>query len=279
MTCIQPLTLADRIVPCGKCYHCKLNRVNGWVLRLQEEQKVSDSSYFVTLTYENEKNDPESNCARHTKSGRHTLVKRDLQLYFKRLRKLSAKHGRNTIKYYAVGEYGSKSRRPHYHAIIFGAEKMDIRAKWLHGFVHVGTVTSNSIAYCLKYIAKGRTVPENNDDDRQKEFSVMSQQLGTAYLTDAMLAYHRAQPIERGNSIRPGGYKFPLPRYFKERIFTSDQKAQIAKYYEDLYLEDFIKNHVDMSHAEWQAEKKFIKERIVSSYNTMEYLSKQNEKI
>ena len=39
-------------VPCGKCPNCKKRRVNEWVFRLQEEDKVSSTSYFITLTYD-----------------------------------------------------------------------------------------------------------------------------------------------------------------------------------------------------------------------------------
>lgn len=49
------------------------------VIQIEDEYKRADSAYFITLTYDNE-NLPIIN-------GRGTLVKRDLQLFFKRLRK------------------------------------------------------------------------------------------------------------------------------------------------------------------------------------------------
>lgn len=277
--CIQPLTLADRIVPCGKCYYCKLRRVNGWVLRLQEQDKISSCSYFITLTYENETNDKDSDVARITKRGLRTLVKRDLQLFFKRLRYFSKEHGRVCIKYYACGEYGTKSGRPHYHAIVFNALPEDIRASWIHGFVHVGTVTSSSIAYCLKYIAKGRVVPEFDGDDRQKEFSVMSKGLGANYLTPAMVAWHRADPVGRSCATREGGFKFPLPRYLNERIFNNEEKAQIQKHYEEKFIEEMCAMYDGFTPALFQKWKKEKRDIVDSSYRMMEYLAKENQKV
>ena len=88
-------------VPCGKCPNCKKRRVNEWVFRLQEEDKVSSTSYFITLTYD-------TVVVPISPNGFMTLKKRDLQLFWKRLRKAIGKGPK--IRYYAVGEYGSKSK-------------------------------------------------------------------------------------------------------------------------------------------------------------------------
>ena len=85
---------------------------NQWSFRLREELKDSESAHFLTLTYDDE----------HiiiTGNNEPTLYKRDVQLFLKSLRKLQ----KQKIKYYFVGEYGGKTDRPHYHAIIFNLTK------------------------------------------------------------------------------------------------------------------------------------------------------------
>lgn len=107
-----------------------------------------------------------------------SLNKRDVQLFLKRLRK-SHKDPNSPIKYYAVGEYGGRSRRPHYHIIAFSTDISKVQPAWGLGNVHYGTVNGASIGYTLKYITKPKTVPKHMNDDREPEFSLMSKNWGS----------------------------------------------------------------------------------------------------
>lgn len=90
--------------PCGQCNPCRITKRQEWVFRIMIELRENKFAYFVTLTY-NPEHLPDKG----------TLVKRHLQLFWKKLRE---RHD-SKIRYIAVGEYGDKSDRPHYHAIIF----------------------------------------------------------------------------------------------------------------------------------------------------------------
>lgn len=202
-------------VPCGKCPVCKDNRVNSWAFRLLNEEKQSTSSYFVTLTYEN-------HTVPITSRGFMTLDKRDFQLFMKRLRKDTG----DKLKYYAVGEYGSQRMRPHYHMILFGlSDKEAIFRNWQLGQVDVGQVSGASIRYTLKYINKPGKIPLHRNDDRKKEFSLMSKGLGSNYLTPQMINYHQAD-VSRNYLTALGGAKVALPKYYRDRIYDDDQKKQ-----------------------------------------------------
>lgn len=157
-------------VPCGKCPDCLVRRSNMWQVRLVEEDKISSSSLFVTLTY-----DPE-HCP-ISENGFMTLDKSDVQKFMKRLRKISPSGKK--IRYYAAGEYGEKFSRPHYHMILFDADKELVRKAWSLekkeiGDVHIGEASGAAIAYTLKYIHKGKVVPVHGNDDRVPEFALMS---------------------------------------------------------------------------------------------------------
>lgn len=182
--CLTPLTVKrktvvhgepkDALVPCGKCPQCAARRVSQWSFRLMQQDKIAKYSHFITLTYDTE----------HipiTKKGYMDLSKRDLQLFFKRLRKLVVSKSstqESNIKYYAVGEYGGKSERPHYHVIIFNVYNLELIEKaWGAGSVHYGTVSGASIGYTLKYISKPNVYPKHKNDDRTKQFAVMSKGL------------------------------------------------------------------------------------------------------
>jgi len=205
-------------VPCGRCPNCKLRRVNSWVFRLLQEEKVSVSAHFVTLTYDT-RNVPIS------KNGFMDLRKKDFQDFMKRLRKLCPY---SKLKYYACGEYGSNNHRPHYHAIIFNTPDESLfNDAWGNGTVVVGTVTGDSIAYCMKYIDKANKKRFHDRDDREYEFPLMSKGLGSNYLTSSVVAYHK-DDLSRLYVTKEGGHRVALPRYYRNKIYSeTEQKEQV----------------------------------------------------
>lgn len=185
--------------------------------------RFSDNSFFVTFTYE----DNELVFA----DDEPCLYKRHVQLYFKSLRKFLSP-GR--IKYYCVGEYGEQWRpitpsgRPHYHALIFYRGDMDwflIRQKikefWPHGIAKVLPVLGAQ-GYVTKYILKF-----DRREHIVKPFSLISHGLGIDYLSQSVIIYHRKNLI--GYAMKPGGYKVSLPRYYKDKIFSSLDKLLLKK--------------------------------------------------
>lgn len=97
--------------PCGKCKSCRITKRQEWTGRILLESSRFASNLFVTLTYAPEYLPPNG-----------SLEKRDIQLFLKRLRKSL----RTRIRYLAVGEYGSRRDRPHYHLVIFGADSISL---------------------------------------------------------------------------------------------------------------------------------------------------------
>jgi len=228
MACYTPYSVDVKykkyLVPCGRCPSCRHRRVNEWVFRLMQEDEVSVTSHFVTLTY-NTDHVPIS------PNGFMTLDKADLQKYFKRLRKLLPKDNYK-VRYYAVGEYGGKTTRPHYHMIIFNVpdENMFFDAWHIDGIplgsVHVGKVSGNSIAYTMKYMEKPKRKPLHNRDDRKPEFCLMSKGIGQTYVHDQSIDYHN-QDISRLYVVKPDGRKVAMPRYYRKMIYDEDAiKAQ-----------------------------------------------------
>lgn len=223
-------------VPCGKCLPCQRKRRSDWSLRLEHEYMFSDSAFFITLTYD------DYNIPR-TKEGYPTLNKIDLRNYIKRLRndhvkyvskelkisKKAVKHASKPIRYYAVGEYGSKTRRPHYHMLLFNydiANLAPIRNQWKNtttghalGFTDIGTVTSSSINYVTKYMFKQFN---RKTDKRQPPFSLMSKKpiIGHAYLENYGTHHIQYETLEvrdqNGNARR-------LPKAYLRRLFTNKE--------------------------------------------------------
>lgn len=209
--------------PCGKCPACVRRRVSGWAFRLNKQSEQSNSAHFVTLTYNDEH-------IKKTKNGFETLVKKDVQDFFKRLRKLT----KQKISYYAVGEYGDTGERPHYHIILFNANPKIVENAWKLndisiGNVHFGDVGDASVGYTLKYISKDKKIPQFNGDDRQKEFALMSKGLGAGYLTENMVKWHTKGNIENKVYLPlKDGKKAAMPRYYKDKLYDKGQKFRIG---------------------------------------------------
>ena len=231
--CLTPITLvkpyrninnptqdACNIVPCGKCILCLKRRQNSWAFRLTQESKQSKSAIFLTLTYEN---------TPLSFNGNSTLSKTDYQKFTKRLR--SKIKTNKPLKYYACGEYGTQSQRPHYHSIIFNLpfewtkNATYLQETWGLGHIDVSPCNTATISYVTKYLLKGNFEPQNELDDRTPEFSLMSKKLGLSHLTPQMQKYYQ-QNLNNFVTLE-NGTKTALPRYFREKIFT---KKQIKKF-------------------------------------------------
>lgn len=205
-------------VPCGRCVECMKLRVNSWFVRLMNELSFSKSAYFMTFTYDDD-NIPLS------ENGLMQIDYKDFQNFMKRLRKRQAKYNDDKIRYFCVGEYGSRTHRPHFHALMFNvADLADIDKEWKLGHIHAGKVEEKSIyytlKYCLKRAHKGVLDP---DDDRTPEKSLISKQIGLNYLTDAMIK-HFKDDVSRPVTYL-GNKKLPLPRYYRDKIFTDSEKS------------------------------------------------------
>lgn len=204
-------------VPCGKCPACYKRRVSQWSFRLMMEDKIASTSRFITLTYD-------TLWVPITLKGYMTICKRDVQLFFKRLRKLND----TKLKYFAVGEYGGKTHRPHYHIILFNAKLDTIQLAWDNGDVHYGDVSGASVGYTLKYMSKQSKIPMHQNDDRIKEFGLMSKGLGANYLSDAMINWHAKDKNNRMYCNLMDGRKIGMPRYYKDKIYTDEERKIVG---------------------------------------------------
>lgn len=226
-------------VPCGKCPYCLQRRANNWVFRCMQETKRAKSAIWVTFTYDQPP---------LTDNGFMTLRKSDFQNFIKRLRKYDRKTPEDiennlNIKYYSCGEYGSKTQRPHYHAVIFNTHQDFIVKAW-DGFTSLGDengvklgfttfdeVNENTVMYTAKYMNKGRLIPMFEKDDRIPEFQLFSKNLGSNFLTDATIRHYHANPTK--SYVTVDGFKKPLPRYFRTKLdypeHIKDAQIQFAQ--------------------------------------------------
>lgn len=240
---------------CGRCIGCRLEYSRQWAMRCMHELKMHDESCYLTLTY----NDQEC-----PKDG--GLRKEDLQKFFKRLRK---KIEPIKIRYYAVGEYGDKTNRPHYHAILYGYDFQDkkfhttskghniyisdcLDSIWKLGDCYLGNVTFESAAYVARYctkkingsakeeLCKGKvTKPYERMDlytgelfEVQPEFAVMSRKPGIGvnwYEEFKSDCFPSNFIIVRGKKMLPPRYY--MQKYSETNPLEADEIKERCKAY------------------------------------------------
>lgn len=227
------------LIPCGQCIGCRLNYSRMWAIRLMKEVPYHSTACFITLTYSDD------NLVFGEE--RPTLVKKHFQDFIKRLRSaVSYDYPDNEkLKFFHCGEYGSKTLRPHYHAILFGFDFPDkqllyskggyphyvseyLNKIWGKGLCEVCNVSFDTCAYVARYImkkVKGVTA-ENFYKGFQPEYITMSNGIGKSwfddfkfdvYNNDDMIHYIDGRPIH----LRP-------PRYF-DNLFDVENPEQFAK--------------------------------------------------
>lgn len=220
-------------IRCGQCMECRLAYSREWAIRITHEQQMHDRSCFLTLTYDD---------AHLPRYGQ--LLKRDLQLFFKRLRDRVG-----PFRYVACGEYGELRRRPHFHAAIFGLDFADDRIDYGEGIRgdkiyvsatlasiwaqsvfplghSIGSLTFESAAYISRYITKrvsgigASPLPLACDPDTGEmvmpnpEFLLMSKGIGKSWFRE----YFMTDVFPHARVITSQGTPAPVPRYYKEML-------------------------------------------------------------
>lgn len=212
-------------VPCGVCHGCLKMRGNMWRLRLMHEYqslslKERDNSYFMTYTISNKYIDIDP----------HKLWR----LYQARVYKFCKKY----LRHWVTTEFGDDTNRLHLHAIIFNSpiSSYDIERLWTYGFTSSKLLTPRRIGYITKYITKNNTKFILDPDYKQRVFT--SPGIGLDYCIKHGKNHHQSVlvPFLYSNN----GYVQALPRYYRNKIFSEDEREAMYKFYLDNLDDDVI---------------------------------------
>lgn len=235
--------------PCGRCAACRKIRQQHWKLRLILESLEHEYSSFVTFTY-NDLHLPQD------------VTKNDAQKLIKRIRKLwKAESGKN-FRYYLVKEFGSRTGRQHFHAIIFGipptqhaifanAWRKNIgtsfRPQYVSlGFIHARELTQARVGYCVKYSTKFLESTGSSDTNGTPEFAIMSRGrrkdgtrgIGLGGLSRIIASVKYAHEASKSNealseyfdanvgSMRVGNSRMSIDPYLKKLVYEAIRNAE-----------------------------------------------------
>ncbi len=236
MSCGFPIEVGGRYRPCGKCQGCLRRRRKAWVGRMLLEQLLHHETTFLTLTYA----DQHLPLVYHEETDIWipTLAKSQLQTFLKSASRKLLRAGFPKLRYFASGEYGDKTLRPHYHAIMFGVGvgwTEALRKVWGRGHVSLYPATSATMAYVAKYCLKGSKDAEpvgkmfNEALEQrltQEPFRLMSKRpaLGVKCKTQIIRSMcgvpAEALATNHVTTVRIGKNKYPLDRTMRDKLET-----------------------------------------------------------
>lgn len=219
----EPKLLPDRrelVIPCRKCFECVQSYSTNWAVRCCLEAQMHEKNCFVTLTYDNE----------HLRD----ISVKEVQKFIKRLRKyLNGKK----VRYFACGEYGEHTGRPHYHIILFGVDFSESRqylrrdkrgntiytssvlsSLWKFGFHSVGDLSFSSAKYCAKYMQKF------NFANGKKSFTLQSRKPAIGY----EFAVKNVESLCRSGKVYIDGKEYNMPWQFKRWFQKSVRLASFS---------------------------------------------------
>lgn len=218
-------------LPCGKCLECRLAYAREWAIRCVHEASTYEKNIFLTLTYNDES----------LKSPK--LIYDDVQKFIKKLRKRPySKDGQfvhqsedpEPMGFFVTGEYGDKTKRPHWHLIVFNYEPNDGLPKYTHvsgdvvktsttidriwgkGNAEYGPVNKETAGYCARYAAK--KLKHGKDDEH--DFHPISKKSSKHAIGKRWLEKNFTDVFNHGRLILEDGSEVPIPRYYEKWLKT-----------------------------------------------------------
>ncbi len=212
-------------LPCGKCSGCRLAQSRDWAIRCIHEAQMHEDNVFLTLTYNDD----------HLPKNR-SLDKTHFQKFIRSLRQKTGVK----IRYYMCGEYGDKTQRPHYHAILFGYKFPDstlwqerrgnkvyrsklLESTWFHGNSEIGNVTFKSAGYVARYVMKKITgdLADDHYEGREPEYNSMSLKPG---IGQTWFEEYASDVFPADKVVLPNGTEVSVPKFYRKKLKEIDPK-------------------------------------------------------
>ena len=232
---------------------------------------MHDENMFLTLTYDDD-HLPEDGGLNH----------KHFQDFIRSVRKRL----KRPVRYYMCGEYGDRTDRPHYHAILFGLRFDDcyhwttrrgnrvwrspfLEEVWYHGQSYIGSVTFQSAAYVARYIQKKIKGPEAKfhrpvvDADTgeivgqlKPEYTQMSLKPG---IGQSWIEKFKSDVFPEDLVTMEGGKKFAAPQYYRDWLKEND--PELAEQLRQRRIE-LAKANADNSEERLAIREKCLKARV-----------------
>lgn len=233
--CKKPFVKQGLAFGCGQCLPCRIKKKRIWTHRIMLEATQHGDNCFLTLTYNDE----------HLPADK-SLNPKHVQDFLKRLRRRIEPR---KIRYFAVGEYGETTHRPHYHIVLFGHPSCEqgvtnrhrdgsirccdscrgLQSDWSIagrnvGNIYLGGLEVASAAYVSGYVTKKLSDPRDERlEGRHPEFARMSLRpgIGADFMDEfasTLLEFNLQDQDDVPFALRHGNRTMPIGRYLQQRL-------------------------------------------------------------
>lgn len=240
-------------IGCQQCMECKKKRSREWQVRLLEHIKTHTNGKFITFTFNNESYEKIYNQVREADTEEKLdQYERDNQvatIAIRRFLERWRKTYKKSVQHWFVTELGqTNTERIHIHGIIWTDETIPtIQAKWIEGHSWIGSyVNQRTVNYIVKYINK-----IDGTHRYYKPKTLCSAGIGSNYTKTFNARTNRFDSQNTKETYRtPTGHKISLPIYWRNKIYTEQEREKLWIYKIDKQIRWVMSEKVDVSKGE-----------------------------
>ena len=221
---------------------CRKQKSRDIQVRLLEDIKYNKNGIFIALTYSNEE---------YTKLYREIQEKTKLEGYdldnqicktaVRRFYENYRKKYKKTLRHWLITELGhGETEHVHMHGIVWiepnkyitenkkqnikDQQKEFIKKYWKYGDIWVGEyVNEKTVNYCTKYVTK-----IDKDHKLYKPIILSSKGIGSGYINSYNASKNKYNGKEtKEYYISRNGHKINLPKYYKNKIYSDEEKEKL----------------------------------------------------
>lgn len=216
---------------CGHCFECRKKKRNMWRVRNFEQLKETPTAVFFTGTVSPKRY--EYIKERYNLEDDNEIITKIHRLFLERIRKQTGK----SMKHWCVTERGhTNTRRIHLHGIYYAAKEMRqwelikiLKDNWIDGYSYNGKYCNEkTINYVSKYMTK-----RDEDNPEYVGKVLCSPGLGAGYVKRIGKRHEWRGKETKEDYITRSGVKIALPKYYKYKLFTEEQRELLWLYRED----------------------------------------------
>lgn len=277
-------------IKCGNCIECRKQKSREWQIRLLEDIKQNRNGKFITLTFSDVSIKELSTYTEDLQGydRDNKIAKIGTRRFLERWRK---EHGKS-LRHWLITELGHRgTENIHLHGIIWTDDVQQLEKFWKYGYVWKGYykngklinyVNESTVGYITKYVNKvdtkyrcykptmltssgmgrGYTKPEkyySHSEEwlhRDKNGIWRLKRYNKYKIIDTLSVNAKSNQyrgINTDDTYRTStGHKLPLPTYYRNKIYTDDEKEKIWIHKLDKEEKWICGDRIDLTKDGWE---------------------------